>query len=84
MRINAYLRKVNEEKFVGISKHLVKSKTEISPKNYEGTRQLMLILCICRLRVFYAWPMCIFTAWEYCFFDVHLVKAFGDASVLWT
>ena len=24
------------------------------------------------------------TAWEYCFFTVHLVKAFGDASVLWT
>ena len=24
------------------------------------------------------------TAWEYCFFTVHLVRAFGDASVLWT
>ena len=31
--------------------------------------------------LFCALPAYIFTAWEYCFFYVHLVWAFGDASV---
>ena len=49
-----------------------------------GLKQSMLILCIYRLCVS-THRLCVYiTAWEYCFFTVHSVKAFGDASVLWT
>ena len=38
----------------------------------------MLVVCVLHTAHVYI------TAWEYCFFTVHLVRAFGDASVLWT
>ena len=63
---------------------LFKSKTEISPKINGGPEQSMLILCIYRLCVPMHRQRVYITAWEYCFFTVHSVKAFGDASVLWT
>ena len=50
-----------------------------------GRRQSMLILCCIYGYARSAYGPCVYsTAWEYCFFIVHSVKAFGDASVLWT
>ena len=59
-----------------------KSKTENSPKFNSVQGQLMLILCIYRLRVS-THSQCVYsTAWEYCFFIVHSVTVFGDTFSL--
>ena len=62
-------------------------KTEIRQNSSKGQKRTMLILfCI---YVWNGWTNCIpiaycKMAWEYCFFHVHFVRAFGDASFPWT
>ena len=71
------------EKTAGVNEALCfKSELKFAKILNEGLEQSMLILCLyVGSALFCALPTYIFTAWEYCFFYVHLIKAFGDALV---
>ena len=72
--------KAGGEKSTNVSKHFVLSPyLKFAKILNQGLKQSMLILCIYYGRVRSAPSHVYITAWEYCFFIVHLVKAFGDA-----
>ena len=83
---NAIFAFVGGEKSTVARKHFVLSPNlKFAKILNRGQKQSMLILfCICTIRIKLPYIHISKWTWEYCFFYVHSVKAFGDASVLWT